>query len=95
MGYPYLLSRNGLVAVLALWAAWWLMDIASPVGRRFRALAALYVALILCVSGSSFFAFKTSALLGFLLGCRAAAFPSPSGAEAERCGGAPAEKRQA
>jgi hypothetical protein len=30
------------------------------------------VTLILCVSGSSFFAFKTSAVLGFLLGCGAA-----------------------
>src|SRR6185369_5166761 len=54
-------------------AAWWAMEIGNPAGRRFRALAALYVALILCVSGTSFFAFKTSALLGFLLGCGAAA----------------------
>jgi putative polymerase len=72
MGYPYVLSRNGLAAVLALWAAWWLMKVQQPAGQRFRILAALYVTLILCVSGSSFFAFKTSALLGFLLGCGAA-----------------------
>lgn len=84
MGYPYVLSRNGLVAVLALWAAWWAMDIASPTGRRFRALAALYVALILCVSGTSFFAFKTSAMLGLLLGCGAASGKSAAGSEDAR-----------
>jgi putative polymerase len=33
---------------------------------------ALYLALILCVSGTSVFAFKTSALLWFLLGSFAA-----------------------
>ena len=71
MGYPYILSRNGIVAVAALWAAWWLMRMEGPAGRRFRALAALYVALILCVSGTSFVALKTSALLGFLVGSMA------------------------
>ncbi len=69
MGYPYLLSRNGVLATLLLWAAWWLMPLANDTGRRFRALAALYVSLILCVSGTSVFALKTSAMLWFLMGC--------------------------
>jgi putative polymerase len=41
-------------------------------GQRFQTFAGLYLALILCVSGTSAFAFKTSALLGFLLGSLAA-----------------------
>lgn len=69
MGYAYLLSRLGLPLCLLLWAALWLLPITDERGRRFRAFIALYVALILTISGNSLFAFKTAALLWFLLGC--------------------------
>jgi putative polymerase len=68
MGYPYVLTNFGLLAALALWGAFWLLPMTSEPARRFRVYVALYLALILCVSGTSVFAFKTSALLWFLLG---------------------------
>ena len=72
MGYPYVLANFGLLAALALWGAFWLLPMTSAPARRFRVYVALYLALILCVSGTSVFAFKTSALLWFLLGSFAA-----------------------
>jgi putative polymerase len=72
MGYPYVLANFGVVACLALWATFWLLPLAGDAARRFRVYVALYLALILCVSGTSVFAFKTSALLWFLLGSFAA-----------------------
>lgn len=70
-GYPYMLTRFGLVLCLVLWAAIWLGQVEDERATRFRALFALYAALILSVSGTSLFALKTSALLWFLLGCGA------------------------
>ncbi len=67
-GYPYVLANFGLVAALALWGGYWLLPVAGDTGRRFQAYAALYLALILCVSGTSAFALKTAAPLWFLLG---------------------------
>jgi putative polymerase len=68
MGYPYVLANFGLLACLLLWAAFWLLPRDSGPARRFHLYIALYLALILCVSGNSAFAFKTSAVTGFLLG---------------------------
>ena len=68
MGYPYALANFGLLACLAIWAAFWFLPRRFPVAHRFHLYVALYLALILCVSGNSAFAFKTSALLWFLLG---------------------------
>ncbi|WP_332674905.1 hypothetical protein [Aromatoleum sp.] len=68
MGYPYALANFGVVACLLIWAAFWLLPREFPVAQRFHLYVALYLALILCVSGNSAFAFKTSAVLWFLLG---------------------------
>lgn len=68
MGYAYLLSRWGVLLCLAMWGALWLVRMADERGVRFRAYAALYISLILTVSGTSFFALKTAGLLWFLVG---------------------------
>ncbi len=72
MGYAYILSRFGLPLCLLLWLAFWLAPLPDARARRLRAFASVYIALILAVSGTSLFAFKTSALLWLLLGCLAA-----------------------
>lgn len=69
MGYAYLLAGFGLPVCLLIWFALWLQPMPNERGRRFRAFVALYIGLILAVSGTSLFAFKTSALLWCLLGC--------------------------
>lgn len=68
MGYAYLLSRWGVLLCIALWAALWMVKMKDERGERFRAYAALYISLILTVSGTSFFALKTAGLLWFLVG---------------------------
>jgi len=68
MGYAYLLSRWGVLLCLMLWGALWMTKMNDACGERFRAYAALYIALILTVSGTSFFALKTAGLLWFLVG---------------------------
>lgn len=68
MGYAYLLSRFGVPLTLVLWFGFWLMPMPDERGRRFRAFMAVYIALILAVSGTSLFAFKSSALLWLLMG---------------------------
>lgn len=75
MGYAYLLSRWGVLLCLALWGALWLVRMADERGVRFRAYAALYISLILTVSGTSFFALKTAGLLWFLVGSCAKRYP--------------------
>lgn len=69
MGYAYLLAGFGLPVCLLVWFGLWLQPMPNERGRRFRAFVALYIGLILAVSGTSLFAFKTSALLWCLLGC--------------------------
>lgn len=69
MGYAYLLAGFGLPLSLLLWFSLWLQPLPDERSRRFRAMAALYIALILAVSGTSLFAFKTAALLWCMLGC--------------------------
>ena len=68
MGYAYLLSRWGVLLCIALWMAFWLVKMTDERGERFRTYAALYISLILTVSGTSFFALKTAGLLWFLMG---------------------------
>lgn len=68
MGYAYLLSRWGVLLCLTLWGALWMTKMNDACGERFRAYAALYISLILTVSGTSFFALKTAGLLWFLVG---------------------------
>lgn len=83
-GYAYLFTRFGLPLALALWVFVWMLPMRDEAAARFRAHAALYMALILTVSGTSLFAMKTSALLWFLIGAgvagdrsRAANAPRP------------------
>lgn len=69
MGYAYLISRFGLPLCLLLWFSFWLLPLPDERGQRFRAFVSIYIALILAVSGTSLFAFKSAALLWFLVGC--------------------------
>lgn len=68
MGYAYLLSRWGVLLCIALWGALWMIRMPDERGNRFRAYGALYISLILTVSGTSFFALKTAGILWFLMG---------------------------
>lgn len=69
MGYAYTIAGFGLPICLLLWFSLWAQPMPDERGRRFRAFVSLYVALILTISGTSLFAFKTSALLWCLFGC--------------------------
>lgn len=71
MGYPYILTRLGLVLVVLLWFAIWMANMQDMRGARFRIYIALYITLILSVSGTSFFALKTAGILWFLVGSSA------------------------
>ncbi|MFL1483584.1 polysaccharide biosynthesis protein GumE [Marinobacter sp. LN3S78] len=67
-GYAHLLSSFGIVLVLGFWLTIWMMPVPDERAARFRCFAAIYISLILTVSGTSLFAMKTSALLWFLFG---------------------------
>ena len=73
MGYPYILTRLGLLLVVLLWFAIWMANMQDKRGERFRIYIALYITLILSVSGTSFFALKTAGILWFLVGSSAKA----------------------
>jgi putative polymerase len=68
-GYAHVLATFGLPLVLILWCSFWLLPKGNDTNQRFRAMASLYIALILCISGFSFFALKSAGLLWFLVGC--------------------------
>jgi len=68
MGYAHLISAFGLPLTLVLWASIWLLPMPDAVGERFRSFAAIYITLILCVSGFSLYALKTSGVLWLLMG---------------------------
>lgn len=68
MGYAYLISRWGILLCIVLWVAIWMIRMPDDRGNRFRAYIALYISLILTVSGTSFFALKTAGVLWFLMG---------------------------
>ena len=67
-GYAHLLSSFGIVLVVGFWLTIWLMPVPDIRAARFRCFVAIYISLILAVSGTSLFAMKTSALLWFLFG---------------------------
>jgi len=69
MGYAHLISAFGLPIALLLWFSLWLLPMPDEQSQRFRSLAAIYIVLILCVSGYSLYALKTSGVLWFLMGC--------------------------
>ncbi len=69
MGYAHLISSFGAPVTLLLWFSIWLMPMPDEQGQRFRAFVAIYMVLILCVSGYSLYALKTSGVLWFLMGC--------------------------
>jgi putative polymerase len=69
MGYPSLLTHWGALLCIFLWCAFWMVRMEDERGDRFRAFTALYMSLILCVSGTSLFALKTAGILWFLVGC--------------------------
>lgn len=86
-GYAHTLATFGLPMTLVFWCSFWLMRVNSDVGQRFRAMVALYISLILCISGFSFFALKSAGLLWFLVGC-SLQNPAPLPGQPSRQGGA-------
>ncbi|RYY02581.1 MAG: polysaccharide biosynthesis protein GumE [Gammaproteobacteria bacterium] len=68
-GYAYVISSFGLPICLLLWFSFWILKMPDDEGTRFRAFVAIYFSLILCISGNSAFAFKSSAVLWLLFGC--------------------------
>lgn len=78
MGYPYLLTRLGVLLCLFLWVAFWMLKMEDERGDRFRAYITLYMSLILCVSGTSLFALKTAGICWFLIGCFGVRQQSPT-----------------
>lgn len=69
MGYAHLISAFGVPLSFLLWFSLWFLPMPDEQGQRFRAFAAVYIVLILCVSGYSLYALKTSGVLWFLMGC--------------------------
>lgn len=67
-GYAYIISSFGIPACLLLWLGLWTLKMPDQQSTRFRALVAVYFSLILCISGNSAFAFKSAAVVWFLLG---------------------------
>lgn len=84
VGYAHLFNTYSLPLCLLFWTCFWLLPITDSTSHRFRALAAVYLSLLLCISGFSFFALKSAALLWFLLGSSlqqpATSTPLPPGA---------------
>ncbi len=85
-GYAHALATFGLPMVLVFWCSFWFLSFNSVLGQRFRAMVSLYIALILCISGFSFFALKSAGLLWFLVGCSLQK-PAPLPASAHPSGG--------
>jgi putative polymerase len=69
MGYAVVLTRFGLVFFTICWIGFWMIKMEDERGVRFRAYVALYMSLILAVSGTSLMALKTAGILWFLVGC--------------------------
>jgi putative polymerase len=83
-GYYYALRSFGLVLCVLAWVAFAASPAPGVQSRRFKLLMGLYMALLLCVSGASLFALKTSALCFFLVGALAAADGAPRRAASRR-----------
>ena len=67
-GYGYIMQRSGVVLCTLLWAAICVVPMKDEQAERFRFNLSLYATSILCVSGSSLFSIKTSAILWLLFG---------------------------
>ncbi|USO04374.1 MAG: hypothetical protein H6853_03635 [Rhodospirillales bacterium] len=68
MGFAYCIENYGILLVILLWTGFVLLPVDTPQGKYIKAMAAYYAIGILTVSGTSFFAMKTSALLWFMVG---------------------------
>ncbi len=68
MGYAYVFSRFSLLGAALMWICVFLIPLHDETARRFRTFLAIYVTLILCVSGTSLFALKTAGVLWFAFG---------------------------
>lgn len=68
MGYAYLIVHFGVPVAIALWVWVALRIDGDEQHQLFRALALIYMAMILAVSGSSVFSLKTAGFLWFLIG---------------------------
>jgi putative polymerase len=71
-GYAYALNAFGLPYCILLWGAFVLLP-ADGEGARYKLLLGVYVAALLCISGTSAFALKTAGLGFFALGALNAA----------------------
>ncbi|BBP03610.1 hypothetical protein TPL01_11490 [Sulfuriferula plumbiphila] len=68
MGYASLMTRIGILLCIFLWFAFWMIRMQDERGNRFRIYIAVYMSLILCVSGTSLLALKSAGILWFLVG---------------------------
>lgn len=68
MGFAYCIENYGILLIILLWIGFVLLPVDSPQGKNIKAMVAYYAIGILTVSGTSFFAMKTSALLWFMVG---------------------------
>lgn len=68
-GYAYVLQTFGLILALAVWAVLTFAHTPTPFATRLKALFAVSVSLLLCISGTSLFSLKTAGLMWFLFGC--------------------------
>jgi putative polymerase len=85
-GYAHAIATFSLPLCLLLWISLWLLPMPTASSHRFRALISVYIALILCISGSSFFALKSAGLLWFLVGCCLQNPAAPTGQRASTGG---------
>lgn len=69
MGYPYIISRFGILFILFNWISLWLIPLTKSQNIRIRGFCSIYISLILTISGSSLFALKTASILWFIVGC--------------------------
>ena len=76
MGYAYVLSRFGVLQVLAMVFLLFLIPAPSVRSERFRGLIVLYFFCSLAISGTSVFALKTAGLMWFLFGTLSAVLPA-------------------
>ena len=68
MGYAYVISRLGIPIAVIMWLALFMLQLPSEQANRYRTFACMYIASIMCISGTSAFALKTAAVLWFLFG---------------------------
>ena len=67
-GYGYIVQRTGVLICGFLWLMFVLMPLKDDQARCFHFNVAIYIALNLCISGSSLFSLKTTAVMWLLLG---------------------------